>query len=375
MRWLVFAFSWLAVGVFAAPATADRTIILDDGPDGAPAIALVGDWHWRPESGTSEKPNSYLGTGSRFAFAGAPVKTATYAPNFTYDGLWEASLWWPTFGWTNNALVQVNHTGGTHDQRVNQSVNSGQWNPLGIYPFAEGPAGGSVVISSDGANAGTSNVGPVADAVRFQYLGELLTPSAAFASSTNTTNTFRPPANVINGSGMSDANGDGIPDTHAANEWGDNINWMSNTGDTAGWFAIDLGDPYQLFRANVYNFNAESGRTNRGVGLADIYVSMAEAPALGDFSDPSVWRLVAEGMSFAQASGTNSYNTPGLIDLDGQWARWFALDIKGNLGDANFVGLSEIQFFGVPEPGSLLLGAMGMLGLLMLGRRRKPTAR
>ncbi len=367
MRWLFLTFSWIVAGSLAATA-ADRTIILDDGLAGSPDIPLVGDWHWRPESGTSAKPNSYLGTGSRFAFVG-DGKTATYAPNFTYDGLWEAALWWPTFNWTDNALVQVTHTEGTHDQRVNQRVNSGQWNPLGIYPFAEGPAGGSVVISSDGANEGTSDVGPVADAVRFQYLGELLTPAAADASSTHPQNPNRPADNVTNGSGMSDANGDGIPETHAANAWGDDISWMANEGDPADWFAVDLGAPYQLFRADVFNFNAEGGRTDRGVRLADVYVSTADAPTLGDFSDPGEWRLVAEDRSFDQASGTNSYNTPNLIDLDGRWARWFALDIQENHG-GTFVGLSEIQFFGVPEPGSMLLGAFGLLCLLLMRRRR-----
>jgi len=368
--------SGIALACFlAATALGAPVIVVDDGPSTGATIPTTGSWNYRPETGSGNKPNSWNQTGSRFAYAGGDDETATYVPGIPVNGLWEVSMWWPTFQWTNNALVQVNHTYGTTDLRVNQSTNSGKWNRLGRYPLY---ADSSVVISSAGANPGSNNVGPVADAVQFEYLGARITPSQAFASSSNTTNTLRRPIHVIDGSGMSDADGDGIFDTHQANDWGDDINWMSNGGDRGGWFVIDLGDQYDLYRAEVFNFNALAGRTIRGVGQADVYISTVLNPDIGspDFADTSVWQLVQADVAFSPASGSNSYNTPDILSFDGERARWFALDIDTNLGDGSFAGLSEIQFFGiqaVPEPTTLALFgfALPCLGLIVARRSRR----
>jgi hypothetical protein len=373
----------LAVGAILASAACTApaaVIIIDDGPSGSPNTADITwtpssnapDWNYRPESGTNEKPNSYNGSGSRFAYAGGGVETATYTPNIPRAGLWRVSMWWPTFDWTDNALVQINHTGGTSDFRIDQSTNSGQWNSLGYYDFAGG-TGGGLTISSEGANPGTSNAGPVADAVRFDFAGGLLHPVAALASSSVDT-TRRGPANVINGSGMTDANGDGILDTHATSDYGYDYSWLSGTGGPTGWFAVDLGGGYELDQMEFYNFNATAGNTNRGVRLADIYVSTLEDPGLPgtpDFSDSTVWRLVASDVELTQAPGTGGYNTPDLLDLGGVPGRWLALDIKSNWGNATFVGISEIQLFGVqvPEPSTFLLAGLGLVGLLLWRRR------
>lgn len=380
MRRFVLAFAVGAILVSAACTAPAAVIIIDDGTSSSPNTADITwtptsgapDWNYRPESGTSAKPNSYNGTGSRFAYYDGGVETATYTPAIPREGLWRVSMWWPTFDWTDNALVRITDTGGSSDYRIDQSQKSGQWNSLGYFDFARG-TGGSLMISSEGTHAGTSNAGPVADAVRFDFAGGLLQPVAARASSSVDT-TRRPAANVINGSGMSDANGDGIPDTHVASDYGNDYSWLSGSGQTTGWFAVDLGETNELFQMEFYNFNAPGGNNTRGVRLADVYVSLVEDPFVAgvpDFSDSAVWQLVASDQEFTQAPGTNGYNTPGLVDLDGVQGRWLALDIKSNWGYSGFVGISEIQVFGVrlPEPSTFLLAGFGLLGILFWRRR------
>ena len=390
MRRFQLAFVVGAIVVSAACTAPAAVIIIDDGTDISPNTADITwtptsgapDWNYRPESGTNAKPNSYNGTGSRFALPTdpnplvQPPNTATYQPDIPRAGLWQVSMWWPTFTWTIDAPVEVNHAGGTWSTTVDQSTNDGQWNTMGYFGFEKG-TGGNLVISSAGATLSPYGVGPVADAVRFDFAGGLLQPVAAVASSTHDP-TNRGPANVINGSGMSDANGDGIPDTHATSDWGNYYSWMSLLGNTTGWFAVDLGEGHELFQMEFYNFNATGADTSRGVRLADVYVSMLEDPGVSgtpDFSDSAVWQLVASDVEFTQAPGTNGYNTPDLLDLGGAQGRWLALDIKSNWGHGSFVGISEIQLFGVriPEPSTLVLAAFGFVGVLFWRRRARRT--
>ncbi|NQT40934.1 MAG: PEP-CTERM sorting domain-containing protein, partial [Planctomycetes bacterium] len=196
---------------------------------------------------------------------------------------------------------------------------------------------------------------------------------------------------VIDGSGMSDTNGDHIADTHASTNYGENASWISdlaaNSPIDEQWLAIDLGQMYNLDHMDVFNFNANNSaaHTDRGVGQADIYVSLADAPDMTspDFSDTSLWELVATDVLFNEATGPYTdgsgtpYNTPDSIDLEGFAGRWIALDIDANLGDSNFVGLGEILVFpaaatsAVPEPSSVALLILGTLGLGCIARRRR----
>jgi len=366
-------------------------VIIDDGPSGSPntteitwtPTANAPDWNWRPESGTNNKPNSYNGTGSRFAFANDPdpIETATYTPDLPVAGLYRVDMWWPTFGWSNNVPVTVTHQAGTTALTVDQSTGSGQWNPLGTFDFDAGTSG-SLMISSEGANQGASGVGPVADAVRFVSQGPddpIL--ATAYASSSHPINPDRPAANVVNSSGMTDEDGDGILETHEANAWGDGINWMTNSlsVDTDPWFAADFGEVLPLDMMKVWNFNAESGRTDRGVGTADLYVSTLDNVGIAapDFSDTGVWTLLRPGQVFSEAPGTDDYDTPDEIGL-GVAARWLALDIQSTQGSTSFVGLSEIQVFRraavavIPEPASLAVWSLlAGLGIAAGWSRRK----
>ncbi len=384
MTWRTMASTLVALGLLASVAAAQTIVVIDDGTASTPNTTDItwtpgtSDWNYRADSGTNSKPHSYNGTGSRFAFAKAtsPIATATYTPDLPEAGEYRVDMWWPTFGWADNVPVTVTYATGVADLVVDQSTNSGQWNTLGTFEFDAGTAG-SVMISSEGTNPGGSNVGPVADAVRFLcgvVPGRLPLTAVADASSTHPQDSTRPAANVVNGSGMTDQDADLIPDTHAANDYGAHINWMSNTLPTSGlideWLTLDLGESFELDVMKVWNFNATGDRTDRGVGTADLYYSMLDDPGI-DFTDPAFWTLLRQ-VTLSEALGDSSYNTPDVIPLGGIEARWLALDILSTQGSTQFVGLSEIQVLDViPEPATLTLLALGALGLLRR-RQRKP---
>jgi hypothetical protein len=387
MSRLVFTLFALAALSFFATSSQAVEIIIDDGPSGSPNTTEITwapssgapDWNYRPESGTSNKPNSYNGTGSRFAFGTSPIETATYTPNIPTTGQYNVAMWWPTFDWSNDVPITVTHQGGTSSLSINQSTDSGKWVQIGVYTFDAGTSG-SVTISSDVGDLGASNVGPVADAMRFWTHTPLIAAQAAYASSTNTTNPDRPVDNVINLSGMSDQDTIFGYDTHADTTWGDDVNWMADSGDLAGWVAVDLGDLYDLNRMEVFNFNSDNGVNNRGVGVGDIYISSEENPGMGTASFLGTsWDPAFEDFSFTEASGGDNYNTPDILDLTGLSGRWIALDIDSNLG-GTFTGLGEILVYGntleaeavIPEPTTVLIWSLlAGLGVGLGWRRRK----
>ena len=74
-------------------------------------------------------------------------------------------MWWTTY--SNRATAaryEVNHANGAAEHFVDQRVNGGQWQELGIYNFAPGTAG--YVELTGVATSGTLG----ADAVRFELV-------------------------------------------------------------------------------------------------------------------------------------------------------------------------------------------------------------
>ena len=329
------SFVLIALYVLSVSLAHAQVIIIDDGGGtGSPNTVDIGwtpssadgDWHYRGETGTSNKLGSYNDTGSRFAFYTAGA-TATYTPTIPTDGFYQVDMYWPTFGWANNVPVTINHAEGTTGLTVNQSINSDQWNTQGVYKFDAGTAG-SLMISSIGTSAGTSNVGPVADAVRFSYLTDDPTAFPVFmtatASSTHPINSFRPVANLVNNSGMTDVSGDGVPETHGASNYGDDLSWMTNglnIDDTTGvlnesaWVMLDMGSAMDLGSMKIWNFNTTNGADDRGVKDVDVYAALVASPGT-DFSNTSQWTLLSTEL-LDIAPGASGYDTPNEIDLGG----------------------------------------------------------
>lgn len=161
--------------------------------------------------------------------------------------------------------------------------------------------------------------------------------------------------------------------------------WRSNSGQTLSdqWIQWDLGASYVLDSIQVWNYN-DGFRRAAGIRQVDIYVSNDAAP--GDPEAGGTWTLWAENAILDPGTGAAGYtgfdletvvgsSLPGgpirfvRFEVDSTF-RSDAIDLGGGTGDnANVAGLAQIEFYQVPEPGSLAL--LGLGGLLIASRRRR----
>ena len=103
------------------------------------------------------------GADYRYRSTAAISDPFTWRPNLPTAGNYEVYAWWPE---GSNRCPQapyiIYYNGGSANIKVNQQASGGQWNSLGIYPFAAGTTGN--VKLSCWATAGYV---VVADAVKF----------------------------------------------------------------------------------------------------------------------------------------------------------------------------------------------------------------
>jgi hypothetical protein len=153
-------------------------------------------------------------------------------------------------------------------------------------------------------------------------------------------------------------------------------NWQGQgefvDGATPGaWLVADLGavrtDLEELYVWNVREI------LDRGIQGADVYVASDPTvlPVTGspyDFSSGGWLPLGPQVLPEATAADTPP---DAVVDLTGIEGRYFGFDINSNYGSTFRVGVAELQFtVAVPEPSTLCLAALGLLGLLGMLRRR-----
>lgn len=189
-------------------------------------------------------------------------------------------------------------------------------------------------------------------------------PATIYSVSSNlkdSTNFDRTAEYVVNGAGF-DAG------FHSINPEG--TMWL-NTGSFAApndlepEITFDLGSVQDVASMKVWNYNETlEGRPEllgRGVGAADIMIA----------GEDLVFSTLIAGQQFDIAPGLENVDFGQSIDLNAS-ARYIKLDILSNAGgDNNFVGLSEVQFFPVPEPASLGMLLTGLSILAVRKRRRQ----
>ena len=196
---------------------------------------------------------------------------------------------------------------------------------------------------------------------------ELLTATIHSVSSELVTNFRRGAVHVVDGSGLS-------PDGSHSIAPDDNM-WLNAgnacCGDPAdplqpgAEIAFNLGSVVSLDHMKVWNYNETlPGRgelLGRGAQLADVSIS----------SDGVAFVLLLEDLTLDIAPGAEDVDFGQVIDLFGVEAQYVKLSLKDNFdnGDNDFIGLSEVQFFQVPEPTSGLLLLVGLLPLLRFRKK------
>jgi hypothetical protein len=196
----------------------------------------------------------------------------------------------------------------------------------------------------------------------------IVTPTGA--SSSTTIGSPRIIDATIDGSDLSSGglSGDILSETHAPNN--DKAGyWLSASGAPSGGEVLEFTIPKSDIDAIHHWVYTRNGETDRGLKTFDIsfstdngatFPTTITAATLGDFSGPPpVAALLPQSKTFALQSGVTDIRLSNLV----------------NFGDSSYIGLSEIRFGGpegeVPEPATLVLASLGVLGLGGYARRRR----
>jgi len=183
--------------------------------------------------------------------------------------------------------------------------------------------------------------------------------------------------------------GEGDPSTWTATANGYQNEWQSGdlldagespTNGKIGWTVFDLDSATALLE-KLYLWNV---RENAGRTVQDYNVYHATTPTVAlshgptnstsvdyDFSSGG-WTLLNTGgaLTLPDNGGTPD-PAQAVIDLGGVTAQYIAVEILSNRGDGSRVGLAEVGITAIPEPSTFALSALGLLGLLACGRRRR----
>jgi hypothetical protein len=158
------------------------------------------------------------------------------------------------------------------------------------------------------------------------HTGELVTPVAVQVSgSPDQVGISR----AVDGSGLADKNSDGLLE-HSSKPAD---MWLTEKGQTTGSIEFDLGKAHKLDLIQIWNFN-EKWHTNRGIKKADISI----------WTESKGWQKVFDDFQVDEADGSDDYDEPALAKLGGVQAQKIRFDDLANLGDAEYVGLSEVRF-------------------------------
>ena len=151
--------------------------------NGGPGTSFTGTWAVSGATGSYGSPSVWSRDGSKYRWTFVPAVTGNY----------QLSMWWTAYSSRSTSVpVDVQHSGGTTRVTINQKLNGGKWNGLGIYSLIAGTSY-TVTVTSQPGPSSTS-----ADAVKFSYLGGGSNfPPTAWDDSATTTEGVPVTVNVI----------------------------------------------------------------------------------------------------------------------------------------------------------------------------------
>ena len=169
-----------AATVTVTVGAASAEVVIDNG---RPGTSSTGDWAVSGASGSYGTNSVWSRDGSTYSWSFTPSVTGKY----------DVSMWWTVWPSRSTGVpVDIEHSGGTEYLFVNQQVNGGKWNSLGIYSLTAGTSYTVTIASQPGPSS------TCADAVKFSYLGGGVNqPPVARNDSAVTTRDFAVSINVI----------------------------------------------------------------------------------------------------------------------------------------------------------------------------------
>jgi hypothetical protein len=179
---------------------------------------------------------------------------------------------------------------------------------------------------------------------------ELITPTGAIASSQYSGSYDA--GNLIDDSALSGTAPHTIGDTHTAALV--DTAWLSSGATLPQTVTFDLGSSYLLTDMHIWQY--ANGTANYSKDIKVQFSTTGTGGAFGSDVD----------ITLANGANTVSAQTFAIPSITANAVKFTITSRAG--GPGQYVGLSEVKFSAIPEPGSALLGA---LGLLMLLRRRR----
>ncbi|MEN6384979.1 MAG: PKD domain-containing protein [Phycisphaerales bacterium] len=131
-------------------------IVIDNG---SANCTYTGSWATSEAAGYYGTDAYWSRDGATYTWRVTPVSSANY----------EVFAWWSSYTTrSTNVPIDITNANGTTRVNVNQQINGGQWNSLGIFPFQAGVTYNITVTAVNG-----STISTCADAVKLSYNGPI----------------------------------------------------------------------------------------------------------------------------------------------------------------------------------------------------------
>jgi hypothetical protein len=123
--------------------------------NGDPGTSYTGTWGISGATGAYGSKSVWSRDGTKYRWTFVPTVTGNY----------KVSMWWTVYASRSTSVpVDVQYSGGTARFTINQQLNGGKWNGLGIYSMIAGTSYTVTITSQPGPSS------TCADAVKFTYM-------------------------------------------------------------------------------------------------------------------------------------------------------------------------------------------------------------